>query len=111
MVKAIRVPGEGSRPRRFFDDAEKLVKEHGAKGLAWLAVTEDGVKGSIAQFVTDERINFATARVGNPDTPGTRAIIDKLSGSGDPVTPAELVDGVLDLAGPVEVPGKVMRVE
>ncbi len=54
-VKAIRVPGEGSQPRRFFDDAEKFVKEHGAKGLAWLTVTEDGVKGSIAKFVTDDR--------------------------------------------------------
>jgi hypothetical protein len=50
-----------------------------------------------------ERINFATARVGNPETPGTKAIIDRLSGSGDPITPAELVDGVLDLAGPIEV--------
>jgi len=50
-----------------------------------------------------ERINFATARVGNPEMPGTRAIIDRLSGHGDPITPAELVDGVLDLAGPIEV--------
>jgi hypothetical protein len=50
-----------------------------------------------------ERINFATARVGNPEMPGTRTIIDRLSGSGDPITPSELVDGVLDLAGPIEV--------
>jgi uncharacterized protein (DUF1800 family) len=50
-----------------------------------------------------ERINFATARVGNPEMPGTRAIIDRLAGSGDPITPSELVDGVLDLAGPIEV--------
>ena len=54
VVKAIRVPGEGSRPRRFFDDAEKFVKEHGAKGLAWLTVGEDGLKGSIAKFVSDK---------------------------------------------------------
>jgi len=53
-IKAICVPDGASRPRRFFDDAEKVVKEQGAKGLAWVAFADQGLKGSIAKFVSDE---------------------------------------------------------
>jgi aspartyl-tRNA synthetase len=54
VVRGILVPDASDRPRRFFDQAEAFVKEHGAKGLAWVVFTEDGLKGSVAKFVSDD---------------------------------------------------------
>ena len=48
------------------------------------------------------RINFVAAQIGNPDLPGVQAIIDRLKAQGTK-TPEQLVDGCLDLLGPVEV--------
>ncbi len=54
VVKAIRVPEGASRPRRFFDDAEKHVKEQGGKGLVSVMIGDEGMKGSIAKFISDD---------------------------------------------------------
>jgi hypothetical protein len=48
------------------------------------------------------RINFVAEQVGNPSLPGVRAIIDRLKAKG-PLGAEQLVDGCLDLLGPVEV--------
>jgi hypothetical protein len=48
------------------------------------------------------RINFVAQLVGDPSLPGIRAIIDRLKAK-DPLGPEQLVDGCLDLLGPVEV--------
>ena len=48
------------------------------------------------------RINFVAERVGDPSLPGVRAIIDRLKSQGA-LSPDQLVDGCLDLLGPVEV--------
>jgi len=48
------------------------------------------------------RINFVAALVGDPSLPGIRAIIDRLKTRGT-LSPEQLVDGCLDLLGPVEV--------
>jgi len=51
-----------------------------------------------------ERVNFVAEEMGNTSRPGVRDIIDRLStGSGDMLTPRELVDGCLDLVGPITV--------
>ena len=52
------------------------------------------------------RINFVSDRVGDVDLPGVRAIIDRLAGRGESVSPEGFVDGCLDLIGPVEVTDK-----
>jgi len=49
-----------------------------------------------------ERVNFAAEQVGNIDMPGIRRIIDRLRAQGD-LTPEALVDGCLDLIGPLDV--------
>ena len=54
VIKAIHVPEGAAQPRRFFDDAEKYAKTQGAKGLLYLSITSDGLKGSLAKFVSDE---------------------------------------------------------
>jgi Protein of unknown function (DUF1800) len=48
------------------------------------------------------RINFVAQLVGDPSLPGIRAIIDRLKAKGT-LSPEQLVDGCLDLLGPVEV--------
>jgi len=48
------------------------------------------------------RINFVAGLVGDPSLPGVRAIIDRLKAKGT-LSPEQLVDGCLDLLGPVEV--------
>ena len=50
------------------------------------------------------RINFVAERIGDPSLPGVRAIIDRLKSRGS-LSPEQLVDGCLDLLGPVEIGG------
>ena len=50
-----------------------------------------------------ERINFVTRYVGNPDLPGVRLIVDRLSSDTTVMPPEEFVNGCLELMGPVEV--------
>ena len=51
-----------------------------------------------------ERINLASRYLGDPERPGVRAIIDRLAArDGGVLTPDELVDGCLDLLGPISV--------
>ena len=51
----------------------------------------------------NERVNFAVDQVGDVNKPGVRAIIDALSAEGESLTPEQLVDRTLDLAGPLTV--------
>ncbi len=48
------------------------------------------------------RINFAADMVGNTSLPGVQSIISRLRAQGD-LSPEALVDGCLDLLGPLEV--------
>ncbi|MBI3326289.1 MAG: DUF1800 domain-containing protein [Nitrospinae bacterium] len=48
------------------------------------------------------RINFVAELIGDPALPGVRAIINRLKAQA-PLSPEKLVDGCLELLGPVEV--------
>ena len=48
------------------------------------------------------RINFMAEKIGNTEAPGVRGIINRLKSRGS-LSPEQLVDGCLDLLGPVEV--------
>ncbi|MEK7815082.1 MAG: hypothetical protein AAB291_04095, partial [Chloroflexota bacterium] len=52
-----------------------------------------------------ERINFVADMVGRTDLPGVQSIINRLMARGRTLSPEQLVDGCLDLMGPVEVDG------
>ncbi|WP_026585325.1 aspartate--tRNA ligase [Bacillus sp. J33] len=55
QVKAINVKnGAGKYSRKDIDALTEFVSVYGAKGLAWLKAEEDGLKGPIAKFVTEE---------------------------------------------------------
>ena len=49
-----------------------------------------------------QRINFAADRIGDPNLPGVQNIVERLSHQGT-LSPMELVDGCLDLLGPITV--------
>ena len=50
-----------------------------------------------------ERINFVAGMVGNTNLPGVQSIIQRLMVRGPTLSPEGLLDGCLDLLGPVEV--------
>ncbi len=52
-VKALVVAGSADYSRKQITDLEEVAKTYGAKGLAWMKVTPDGLDGGIAKFFTD----------------------------------------------------------
>jgi len=56
-VRGINVKGQAAMPRKKIDALTAFVKDYGAKGLAYLAVQEDGTyKSSFAKFMTEEQL-------------------------------------------------------
>ena len=53
-VKAIRVPGGGSFPRKELDDLVAQAMGWGAKGLAWSKIKPEGWQSPLAKFLTEE---------------------------------------------------------
>jgi len=65
QVKAIAAPGGGQWGRMEMDRmTEELQRETRAKGLAWIALLEDGPKSPIAKFFTEEQLRDLIARTG-----------------------------------------------
>lgn len=55
-VRGINVKGQGGMPRKKIDKLVSFAKDYGAKGLAYIAIQEDGtVKSSFAKFMTEEQ--------------------------------------------------------
>ncbi len=55
VVKAINVKGAANDySRKKIDELTEFVKIYGAKGLAWLKVTDEGLTGPIAKFLCDD---------------------------------------------------------
>ena len=63
QVKGIRVPGCANYTRKQIDELTEMAKAKGARGLATIALAEDGIKSPIAKFLTDAEM---------------RALVDKL---------------------------------
>ena len=64
QVKALVVPGCGGYTRREIDEVTELAKRAGAKGLATIALSEDGVKSPIAKFLSEDEITALTTGIG-----------------------------------------------
>ena len=55
-VRGINVKGQGGMPRKKIDKLVSFAKDYGAKGLAYIAIQEDGsFKSSFAKFMTEEQ--------------------------------------------------------
>lgn len=60
IVKGLNAKGCGGMSRKEIDDLTEFVKIYGAKGLAYVKVTEDGWQSPITKFFTDEEISAMT---------------------------------------------------
>ena len=57
-VRGINAKGQGSMPRKKIDALVDFAKGYGAKGLAYIAIHEDGsYKSSFAKFMTENQMN------------------------------------------------------
>ena len=63
-VRGINAKGQGGMPRKKIDALVDFVKGYGAKGLAYIAIGEDGtIKSSFAKFMKDEEMNAIIERM------------------------------------------------
>lgn len=67
-VRGINAKGQGAMPRKKIDALVEFAKTYGAKGLAYIAIAEDGTyKSSFAKFMTeDEMTRVMEALDGRP---------------------------------------------
>lgn len=57
-VRGINAKGQGAMPRKKIDALVDFAKGYGAKGLAYIAIAEDGgYKSSFAKFMKEEEMN------------------------------------------------------
>ena len=63
-VKGIRVPGCAGYTRKQLDELGELAQQYGAQGLVSMAVTEEGIRSTIAKFLSPEELDSIIARMG-----------------------------------------------
>ena len=62
FVRGINAKGQGGMPRKRIDKLTETAKTYGAKGLAYIAIQDDGtIKSSFRKFMTDEQMNALIA--------------------------------------------------
>lgn len=63
-VRGINAEGQGAMPRKKIDALVAFAKDFGAKGLAYLAINEDGTyKSSFSKFMTEEELATLVAKM------------------------------------------------
>ena len=69
QVRGLNVKGKADAySRKDMDNLIEYAKQYGAKGMAWMKVEEDGLKGAVAKFFTedsDELIRLMDAEPGD----------------------------------------------
>ncbi|MBC7075022.1 MAG: aspartate--tRNA ligase [Syntrophomonadaceae bacterium] len=56
VVRALNAKNCASFTRKEIDDLGKMAVEHGAKGMAWIAVAENELKSPITKFFSEEKM-------------------------------------------------------
>jgi aspartyl-tRNA synthetase len=64
VIKFIAVPGCAEYTRKEVDQLTTFAKDYGAKGLATLALTAEGVKGTAQKFITPAEVEALKDRSG-----------------------------------------------
>lgn len=64
IIKCLVVPGCAEYTRKEVDDLTTFAKEQGARGLATLALTAEGVKGTAQKFILPGEVSALQARTG-----------------------------------------------
>ncbi len=64
-VRGINAKGQGGMPRKKIDKLVTFAKDYGAKGLAYIAIQEDGsMKSSFAKFMTEDEMKALVDAMG-----------------------------------------------
>jgi len=63
-VGAVVMPGGADQPRRTFDAWQDWAKQRGAKGLAYVTLTDEGLGGPVAKNLSDEERDGLVAATG-----------------------------------------------
>lgn len=63
QVKGIRVPGCANYTRKQIDELTEMAKAKGAKGLATIALTREGLKSPIAKFLNEHELHALIERL------------------------------------------------
>ncbi|MDW8106438.1 MAG: aspartate--tRNA ligase [Armatimonadota bacterium] len=64
IVKAICLPGCAHYSRKQIDELTEFVKRFGAKGLATIAFTAEGIRSPIAKFLSEAELSTIQQRTG-----------------------------------------------
>ena len=64
QVKALVAPGCAAYSRGQLDDVTEIAKRAGAKGLATIALAEDGVRSPVAKFLSESELTALTTGIG-----------------------------------------------
>lgn len=64
QVKAIVVPGCADFTRRQIDEITDLARNAGAKGLATIALRQEGLKSPISKFLSEEELTALSSGIG-----------------------------------------------
>ena len=64
VIKCIAAPNSAGMSRKEMDKLTDVAKSFGAKGMPYLAVTDEGVKGSFAKFVKEEEVEALKSKTG-----------------------------------------------
>ncbi len=64
IVKGIALPGLAGSSRKELDDLTEFAKGYGAKGLAWIKITENGFEAPIIKFFTQDQLKEVAERLG-----------------------------------------------
>lgn len=77
QVKAINVKDYARIPRRELDGLVEYVAAYGAKGLAWICFTPDGLKSQIGKFLGEETLEAIGRECGSETGDLVLMIADK----------------------------------
>ena len=87
VIKCLVAPGCAQYTRKEVDDLTGFIKEQGAKGLATLALTSEGVKGTAQKFITPAEVAALNERTGSKEgdlilfVADTKAVANKALGA------------------------------
>jgi len=64
VIKCIVAPNSAGMSRKELDKLTEVAKTFGAKGMPYLAVTDEGMKGSVAKFVSETEVEALKSKTG-----------------------------------------------
>lgn len=80
VVKGINVKGYADRfSRKDINSLEEFAKTYGAKGLAWIKITDEGVTSPISKFFSEDELKTILERFEGQEGDIILIIADKLS--------------------------------